>query len=162
MNILVVDADELGTEIIRVILARSGHKNVQTAASDTEALRRIAYESHCLHLVITEWSAPNIEGHKICLAAAAREIPAIAFGSYYHQEYLLAAISAGASAYVPTPLNISKFVDRVDKLLAASTARVSSATGNQSEHSLLVAPALNLIDDSPVQQGHDMKQAFAK
>lgn len=127
MTILIVDGDELGTEIIRVILARSGYEHVQTAASDAEAMRYIAKNGHTLSLIITAWSTNTIEGEKICRAASIYGIPTIALGSYYHHQYKLAALLAGASAYMPTPLNMNRFVDQVDKLLDTDTPSTNSS-----------------------------------
>ncbi len=65
MRALIVDDDELSLEILQDVLVQWGYE-VERARNGKEALPRL--RKHSIHLVVTDWEMPEMNGLELCRA----------------------------------------------------------------------------------------------
>src|SRR5438270_5887543 len=106
MRALIVDDDELSLEILQGVLADMGHE-VECAHDGKEALSKLRDGS--IHLVITDWDMPSMNGVELCRAIRAGDYDGYVYvimltgkdGGQQKIEGLL----CGADAFLVKPLN---------------------------------------------------------
>ena len=111
MRALIVDDDELSLEMLQDILNEMGYE-VERAINGKEALSKL--RKHSIHLVITDWEMPEMNGLDLCRAIRDED-----FGGYVfiimltsreggHQK--IEGIEAGADAFLIKPLNAEELL----------------------------------------------------
>ncbi len=106
MRALIVDDDELSLELLQDILREMGYE-VERAANGKEALERLRRDP--IHLVITDWEMPEMNGLELCRAIRAEDFDGYVFTimltSREGGQTRIDGIHAGADAFLSKPLN---------------------------------------------------------
>lgn len=106
MRALIVDDDELSLDILQGVLADMGHE-VECAHDGKEALAKL--QDGTIHLVITDWDMPSMNGVELCRAIRAGDFDGYVYvimltgkeGGQQKIEGLL----CGADSFLNKPLN---------------------------------------------------------
>ncbi len=110
-TVLVVDDEFAALEVLALLLTGEGF-GVSTASNGEEALQRLAEAS--VHLVITDYKMPKMDGSELCLRMLAEpqlaNIPVIFTSASYRQD-------------VPRPRNVVAFFSK--PLLFAEVLRAA-------------------------------------
>jgi putative two-component system response regulator len=106
MRALIVDDDELSLELLQDILREMGYE-VERAANGRQALERLRRDP--IHLVITDWEMPEMNGLELCRAIRAEDFEGYVFTimltSREGGQQRIDGIHAGADAFLLKPLN---------------------------------------------------------
>jgi putative two-component system response regulator len=106
MRALIVDDDELSLEMLQDILREMGYE-VERAANGRQALERLRRDP--IHLVITDWEMPEMNGLELCRAIRAEDFDGYVFTimltSREGGQTRIDGIHAGADAFLSKPLN---------------------------------------------------------
>jgi putative two-component system response regulator len=106
MQALIVDDDELSLEILQTILQEMGYE-VERAANGKEAIAKL--RSGAIHLVITDWEMPEMNGLELCRAIRSEDFDGYVFvimlTSREGGQQRIEGIHAGADAFLLKPLN---------------------------------------------------------
>ncbi|MDO8472634.1 MAG: response regulator transcription factor [Dehalococcoidia bacterium] len=114
-RILVVDDDAKIVELVKLYLARDGHK-VITALEGNEALR-IARESHP-DLIVLDLLLPGINGFEVCRALRAEsDVPIIMLTARTTEQDKLEGLDLGADDYMTKPFSPRELAARVRAVL---------------------------------------------
>jgi putative two-component system response regulator len=106
MRALIVDDDELSLEILQDVLVQLGYE-VERAHNGREALSCL--RKHSIHLVITDWEMPEMNGLELCRAIREED-----FDGYVYVIMLtgrdggqqkIEGLHGGADAFLTKPLN---------------------------------------------------------
>ncbi len=105
--ILVVDDEPGVREMLRIALARDGHR-VVTAASGEEALERLQGEG--CDLLVTDLAMPGMDGVELLrrVQEAAPEVPSIVITAYGSKETAIEAMRHGAVNYLEKPFDVEE------------------------------------------------------
>lgn len=122
MKILVVDDDEITSDLIESILSAAGH-DVRVACDGSEGLA--VFGQFAPDLVITDIEMPRMSG--IDLLAAIRKINSetivIVATAYGSEEYALKALRARANNYLKKPVDPQQLLTMMHQYAAATEAR---------------------------------------
>lgn len=117
MKILVVDDDPNVTELLPVILASEGFKDVHSFLSSTEAFAALKKPHSTFECLILDIDMPDMNGIELCEQARAlpsyRNVPIIMLTARRDERTVRAAISAGASDYITKPFDVLEIGVRV-------------------------------------------------
>jgi putative two-component system response regulator len=106
MRALIVDDDELSLEILQDILQEMGYE-VERAANGKQAIDKL--RSGSIHLVITDWEMPEMNGLELCRAIRNEDFDGYVFvimlTSREGGQQRIEGIHAGADAFLLKPLN---------------------------------------------------------
>jgi putative two-component system response regulator len=106
MRALIVDDDELTLELLQHILHEMGYE-VERASNGKEALEKLRRDA--IHLVITDWEMPEMNGLELCRAIRADDFEGYVFiimlTSREGGQQRIDGIHAGADAFLLKPLN---------------------------------------------------------
>ena len=106
MRALIVDDDELSLELLQHILQEMGYE-VERAANGKEAIERL--RPGTIHLVITDWEMPEMNGLELCRAIRSEDFDGYVFiimlTSREGGQQRIDGIHAGADAFLLKPLN---------------------------------------------------------
>jgi putative two-component system response regulator len=106
MRALIVDDDEFSLELLSGVLAAKGYEVAQ-AHNGREALDALRKQS--IHLVITDWEMPEMNGLELCKAIRAEDFEGYVFiimlTSRDGGQQKIDGIHAGADAFLVKPLN---------------------------------------------------------
>jgi putative two-component system response regulator len=106
MRALIVDDDELSLELLQDILHEMGYE-VERAANGKEAIAKL--RSGDIHLVITDWEMPEMNGLELCRAIRGEDFDGYVFvimlTSREGGQQRIDGIHAGADAFLLKPLN---------------------------------------------------------
>lgn len=123
-NALVVDDVEITRKIICNILKRMGFDNIFEADDGPAALSIL--KKFTVDLIITDWNMPQMSGlellQKIRAHPKHQHIPVLMITAEGQEEYILAAVKAGADNYVVKPFRaetLRKQIETVFKKLGA-------------------------------------------
>jgi putative two-component system response regulator len=111
MRALIVDDDELSLEMLQDILNEMGYE-VERAVNGKEALSKL--RKHSIHLVITDWEMPEMNGLDLCRAIRNEDFDGYVFIIMLtsreggHQK--IEGIQAGADAFLIKPLNAEELL----------------------------------------------------
>jgi DNA-binding response OmpR family regulator len=150
LKILVVDDDPNVTELLPVILANEGFRDVHCFLSSTEAFAALKRPHSTFECLILDIDMPDMNGIELCAQARAlssyRNVPIIMLTARRDEKTVRAAISAGASDYITKPFDVLEIGVRVrmsaklvqarraleDRLETNSSSGASSAAGKPS------------------------------
>ena len=106
MRALIVDDDELSLELLQEILREMGYE-VERAANGKEAMEKLRHNA--IHLVITDWEMPEMNGLELCRAIRTEDFDGYVFiimlTSREGGQQRIDGIHAGADAFLLKPLN---------------------------------------------------------
>jgi putative two-component system response regulator len=106
MRALIVDDDDLSLELLQEILREMGYE-VERAANGKEAIEKL--RRNAIHLVITDWEMPEMNGLELCRAIRAEDFDGYVFiimlTSREGGQQRIDGIHAGADAFLLKPLN---------------------------------------------------------
>jgi two-component system chemotaxis response regulator CheY len=119
INALVVDDLEVTRKIICNILKLIGFDNIFEADSGTTALSIL--KEYKVGLIITDWNMPQMSGlellQKIRANAKHQHIPVLMVTGEGEEEYILAALKAGADNYVVKPFTMETLKEQIETIL---------------------------------------------
>ena len=116
LNVLVVDDDADGREVVRQALLRAG-ANPMTAASAAEAMDLVRRRRP--DVIVSDIAMPDEDGYALIRrvralpAAAGGETPAVALSAYSREEDRQRALAAGFQAHVAKPVDPAALVAAV-------------------------------------------------
>ncbi len=106
MRVLIVDDDEFSLELLEDVLNQLGHE-VQRASNGAEALRVLGEGQ--IHLIITDWEMPEMNGLELCKAIRDGDFSGYVFiiilTSRDSGQQKIEGLHAGADAFLTKPLN---------------------------------------------------------
>jgi putative two-component system response regulator len=106
MRALIVDDDELSLELLQDVLQEMGYE-VERAANGKQALEKL--RGGAIHLVITDWEMPEMNGLELCRAIRGEDFDGYVFiimlSSREGGQQRIDGIHAGADAFLLKPLN---------------------------------------------------------
>ncbi|HET6248357.1 MAG TPA: response regulator [Tepidisphaeraceae bacterium] len=106
MRALIVDDDEFSLELLDDVLKQLGHE-VERAADGAAALEKL--RSGEIHLVITDWEMPSMNGLELCRAVRSGDYEGYVFiimlTSRDGGQQRIEGLHAGADAFLTKPLN---------------------------------------------------------
>jgi CheY-like chemotaxis protein len=118
--VLVVDDNALNRELLRLVLEQQGHE-VSEAASAEEALRMVK-ETHPV-LILMDCHLPGMDGLTATRQLKSIEgisgIPVVAVTAHAMPGDRERALEAGCNEYISKPVDFSRLINIVDKLLPA-------------------------------------------
>lgn len=110
-RILVVDDDERLLKALRINLVVRGYE-VVTAATGTEALRRVSADSP--DLVVLDLGLPDISGADVLAGIRGwSDIPVVMLTARTESQQKVAALDAGADDYVTKPFSLEELLARI-------------------------------------------------
>jgi DNA-binding response OmpR family regulator len=120
MKILVVDDDQMISELLSMKLSQKGY-TVENASDGWEALNRLS--SNHYDLLITDLMMPEISG--LTLLSLLKnyvygKLPVIIISSLDQSTAILSGIGLGAEDYFVKPLKMDKLLKRIQKLTQGS------------------------------------------
>jgi putative two-component system response regulator len=106
MRALIVDDDEFSLELLQDVLQQLGHE-VERAANGAEAMEVL--RKGTIHLVITDWEMPQMNGLELCRAVREDDFEGYVFiimlTSRDSGQQKIEGLHAGADAFLTKPLN---------------------------------------------------------
>jgi len=128
MQILTVDDDAIGLEMLNLALVEAGH-DVVSASNGREALD-VLRQAKC-RLVITDWEMPEMNGLELCRAIRQEDFPGYIYSiilTSHGSEQTIEGLSAGADDFLTKPFNPAELVARVvtaERILSLETRDVA-------------------------------------
>jgi YesN/AraC family two-component response regulator len=122
MKVLIVDDDEITSDLIEIIVSSAGHET-RTAVDGFEGFQ--VFEQFAPDLVITDIQMPSMNGLEL-LAAIRRRNPdtiVIVATAYGSEEYALKALRTQASNYLKKPVEPKQLLALLHQYAAATEAR---------------------------------------
>ncbi len=118
-TILIVEDDPSTVELVRLYLARDGHK-VLTALEGHEGLR-LAREARP-DLVVLDLMLPGLDGMEVCrILREESEVPIVMLTARVEEEDRLAGLDLGADDYVTKPFSPRELAARIRAVLRRTT-----------------------------------------
>ncbi|MBV8781789.1 MAG: response regulator [Phycisphaerae bacterium] len=106
LRALIVDDDELSLEILQDILVQLGYE-VERACNGREAMAHL--RKHSIHLVITDWEMPEMNGLELCRAIREEDFDGyvyiIMLTSREGGQQKIEGLHGGADSFLVKPLN---------------------------------------------------------
>ena len=125
MRALIVDDDEFSLELLQDVLNQLGHE-VERAADGAEALAKLRRGD--IHLVITDWEMPAMNGLELCRAVREGDFDGYVFiimlTSREGGQQKIEGLHAGADAFLTKPLNPEELLvslKTAERILALET-----------------------------------------
>lgn len=107
MKILVAEDDATSLLILRRAVEKSGHECL--AAKNGEEAWRLYTETPGLHVIISDWMMPDVDGLELCRRVRDEEREGYTYFIFLtalgDREHLLQGFEAGADDYLSKPLN---------------------------------------------------------
>lgn len=129
MRILIVDDDEMALDVLACFLRQDGHEPV-LARNGNEALGIL--DDQELHLVITDWVMPQMDGLELCRRIRASERPSyvytILLTARAGMDSVVEGLSAGADDFLVKPFHPQELRARVGtaaRILAIESREVA-------------------------------------
>ena len=114
VKVLVVEDNPLNMELVMEILLAQGF-TVNEAINGEDAIRKAEVENY--DLILMDIELPGIDGVEVTkiLKAKNKKTPVIALTSYAMKGDRDRFLAAGFDEYLPKPLDITDFLNRLDK-----------------------------------------------
>ncbi len=114
VKVLVVEDNPLNMELVIEILLARGF-TVNEAVNGEDAIRKAEVENY--DLILMDIELPGIDGVEVTkiLKAKNKKTPVIALTSYAMKGDRDRFLAAGFDEYLPKPLDITDFLNRLDK-----------------------------------------------
>lgn len=125
MRALMVDDDELSLELLEGVLSDLGY-DVERATNGKEAIERLRKEP--IHLVITDWEMPEMNGLELCRAIRSEDFDGYVFiimlTGRDSGKQRIEGLHCGADAFLTKPLNPDELLvslKTAERILALET-----------------------------------------
>ena len=117
VKVLVVEDNPLNMELVIEILLARGF-TVHEAINGEDAIRKADVENY--DLILMDIELPGIDGVEVTkiLKAKNKKTPVVALTSYAMKGDRVRFLAAGFDEYLPKPLDITDFLNRLDKYKA--------------------------------------------
>lgn len=119
--VLVVDDSSSMVRIISGIVNKLGYKNIDTAASGADALKKARHTSY--KLILSDWNMENMSGieflkHIRTLQGAPtnHDVPFVLITAEAKPENVIAAKQSGVSGYIVKPFSADKLQKTIEAL----------------------------------------------
>jgi len=129
MNVLIVDDDDFALDVLEQTMARMGY-NVVSAQNGKEAMGVLRRGD--IHLVITDWDMPAMNGIDLCRAIRGEELAGyvyiIMLTGREGAKQRMAGLCAGADAFLNKPLDPEELLvslKNAERILALETRDVA-------------------------------------
>lgn len=120
-NILVVEDDVDGADVIRRILNTAGYQAAVVSSGET-ALDMLETQPDTFSAIVIDLALPEMDGFELMNiirgADGFAELPLLAITAYHAPELKVQALEAGFNAYFPKPLDNSVFIHSLSRLLS--------------------------------------------
>ena len=117
MKILAVDDDPFILELLPMIAAKAGFRDVTTTSSGELALEAMVSGATAFECLLFDINMPEINGIELCARArqmpAYRRTPIIMLTAMSEKDYMDAAFKAGATDYATKPFDITELGARL-------------------------------------------------
>lgn len=133
MTIIAVDDDPIILELIQIIAANAGLRNVVTASSASTAIYELAKAGNSVGCVLLDINMPEMNGIDLCRKIRSlpgcKNICIIMLTANTDDEYLDKAFKAGATDYTTKPFDVIELSERLQaaQRVFAARRRVSFA-----------------------------------
>jgi len=121
-TVLVVDDDEMARVLMRAALVKAGFQ-VRLACGGVEALA--AFREEAADVVMLDVEMPDLDGHQVCerlRAEAGEQLPIVMVTGINDLQSIERAYDAGATDFIPKPIQWGLIGHRVRYLLRAAQA----------------------------------------
>ncbi len=129
MKILVVDDDPSVVELLPVILANEGFRNVHCFMSAEEGLAAVKEPHSSFDCLILDINMPGMNGIELCervrSLANYRNVPIVMLTSLRDDETVRAALRAGATDYITKPFDVLQIGVRIQ--ISAKIAQANNS-----------------------------------
>jgi CheY-like chemotaxis protein len=119
LNILIVEDDPDGAEMVNMMLRSAGISTVVTDSAES-ALSALRMEQK-FDAAIIDLALPEMDGmqllQEIRRKPATKSLTTIAVTAYHTPELKVKALDAGFNAYFPKPLDTALFVQALERVL---------------------------------------------
>jgi two-component system chemotaxis response regulator CheY len=118
MKVLIVDDSDFSRSIIIEMLKEEGIEIVGEANSANAALQLLKEKKP--NIVITDIVMPEISGIELTekITQISNEISVIVISSLSQEHVVLEAIGAGASDFIPKPIQKQQLIDSLEKIMS--------------------------------------------
>ncbi|MBK7903463.1 MAG: response regulator [Proteobacteria bacterium] len=120
MNVLVIEDNEQGLYLVRLLLESRGHQ-VFGARDGPEGIA--AAQESAPDVILLDIQLPHMDGHAVARALRAlpslNSVPIIAVTSYAMGGDRAEALAAGCDAYIEKPIDPDTFVTQVERVVSA-------------------------------------------
>lgn len=118
LRVVVVDDSDFSRNLVSKMVKEAGHQVVGEASGAEEALQVIKDKDP--NVVITDIVMPEVSGIELTEKINEKfdNISVIVISSLSQEHIVLDAISAGASDFIPKPIQQQQLVDSLEKLSA--------------------------------------------
>ena len=116
LKVIIVDDSDFSRNIVSRMVTEAGYQIVGEAASAEEALTLIKEKEP--NVVITDIVMPEVSGIELTEKISEKYdgISVIVISSLSQEHIVLEAISAGASDFIPKPIQKQQLVDSLEKI----------------------------------------------
>jgi YesN/AraC family two-component response regulator len=118
LRILIVDDSDFSRNMVNQMLQPAGFKLISEANSAQMAIKLIKEKTP--HVVITDIVMPEISGIELTaqISKAYPDVGIIVISSLSQEHVVLEAISAGASDFIPKPIQSNQLIESINKILS--------------------------------------------
>jgi DNA-binding response OmpR family regulator len=116
VKIAYLEDDEDQVQNVHDLLTRTGHE-CHAFRDGSHLINQLKRES--FDMLLLDWQVPGVTGHHVTLWARAnlsRHVPIIFMTSHSREEYIVAALNAGADDCMIKPIRNAELIARVDAL----------------------------------------------
>jgi DNA-binding response OmpR family regulator len=124
MHVLLIDDDARLRQVLARLLHGQGFGAISEASDGEEALAILA-DSHP-DLIVTDCQMPRMDGISFVRALRARgdNTPVLMLSGQHEAHFVVSAIKAGVSNYLPKPINPEALFEKIWQTLGASPAAI--------------------------------------
>lgn len=158
MKILAVDDDVFILELLTMMAARAGFKDVSTASSGEVALAMMTDGEEVFDCLLLDISMPGMDGIELCALARAlpmyAKTPIIMLTAMAEKDYIDRAFSAGATDYANKPFEIVELHARLkmaEQLITAQRLAAADEPGSGAGLSDPRVPTLSVEDEFEIE-----------
>ena len=120
LRILVVEDDVDTRNLIKVILRKTGFKNLSSAVDGEDALKvmKVSYmEDKPIQLILADWTMPRLDGisflNKLKQSNDFKEVPFLMITADSDRAHVVEAINSGVSGYLIKPITPDKLNQKI-------------------------------------------------
>lgn len=137
MKILAVDDHHFILELLTMMVARAGFKDVATASSGARALEMLKDSDTAFDCLLLDIAMPDMDGIELCALVRAmpayRKTPIIMLTAMAERKYIELAFRAGATDYANKPLDIVELNARLRLMEEVVIARKDAGADGTTE-----------------------------
>ncbi|MBW2095518.1 MAG: response regulator [Deltaproteobacteria bacterium] len=122
MNILLVDDEMDQLQSLRIGLRAKGHHVLETSSAE-EAIRYLANNEMEVHLVITDYLLPGMNGLDVVKAIRKNNkiLPIILMTAYGENNLFIEAFRSGCDSYIEKPFAMDELMGEIERVKTGAT-----------------------------------------